>query len=157
MPTHRPQRVRFFEKFLRGKPNECWPWQGARTPFGYGWFHLCKNKKVLAHRMAVRYATGKKLRDITALVLHHCDNPPCVNPAHLYEGSHGDNSRDKVSRKRHTFGTRNPCAKLDDDAVRRIRKLRRLGYSIRGIAAKIGVAFPTVQAVLEKRTWVHVK
>jgi HNH endonuclease len=95
----RPLEERFWPKVRVGKPDECWEWDGARfSPTGYGAFQFGVKKTVRAHRIAFQLAGG--LLPPGMLVLHHCDNPPCCNPAHLYAGNHSQNNQDCVRRGR---------------------------------------------------------
>ena len=96
-----------------GGPDACHPWASYRMKSGYGqtWH---RGKKVLAHRKAFFLAHG---RWPEANACHSCDNPPCCNPAHLFEGSHGDNVADKVSKGRQ----HRPPVKTTDAQVRDIR------------------------------------
>jgi hypothetical protein len=75
-------------------PDACWPWIGSTTN-GYGRFHN-RNKPFLAHRVAYEMVYGPIPPGM--FVCHHCDNPPCCNPAHLFLGTGADNMRD-ASRK----------------------------------------------------------
>lgn len=79
----------------------CHIWTAARTDNGYGIFHLCAapdgTDVELAHRVAFLWAHGHWPQPHG---LHHCDNPPCVNPDHLYEGTPKDNAADKSRRGR---------------------------------------------------------
>ena len=80
---------------LRG---ECWEFTGSRQPHGYG--QLRRNYKLwLAHRYVWQHAVS----DIGSMyVLHHCDNPPCVRPSHLWLGTQTDNNRDREEKGRGT-------------------------------------------------------
>lgn len=92
---------RFETKVRRAGPDECWAWGGETQNKGYGVFATYsggKRKKHLAHRWALR-ASGVDLRD-DQKVLHSCDNPPCVNPAHLRAGTQLDNIRDALAKGR---------------------------------------------------------
>lgn len=82
----------------------CVPFGGARNRGGYGVLPKAVNGSRLAHRAALADALG---RPLVAFALHRCDNPPCINPAHLYEGTHRDNTEDKVSRGRQRGGRYN--------------------------------------------------
>jgi hypothetical protein len=75
----------------------CHIWTAARNDNGYGVFHLVPDEGELAHRVAFLWAHGHWPRPHG---LHHCDNPPCVNPAHIYEGTPKDNAQDKSARGR---------------------------------------------------------
>jgi hypothetical protein len=84
VPPHRPEL------------GPCWVWTGATFDGGYGCLRV-KNAGVGAHRLSWEMANG---RAPTAWVLHHCDNPCCVRPEHLYEGTRADNTRDMIERGR---------------------------------------------------------
>ena len=93
--------ARYWEKVDRREPDECWPWTGEVNNQGYGRFNLWhdgRRTRLLAHRLAVVLA-GTLLPE-RMKVLHRCDNPPCVNPAHLQIGTQGDNMRDALSKGR---------------------------------------------------------
>jgi hypothetical protein len=78
-------------------PDACWPWQGGRKVKGYG--RLMRDYKDLqSHRVAWEETFGPIPDGLQ--VLHHCDNPPCCNPAHLFLGTPGDNVRDMVAKGR---------------------------------------------------------
>ena len=98
----RPASDRFWEKVAKGEG--CWEWQGARDPHGYGRFQVVTGTTQKANRFAYELTNGPVPTGL--YVLHHCDNPPCVNPAHLYAGTQRDNVRDMVARGRQRFGGR---------------------------------------------------
>lgn len=89
--------VRFMDKF-EVRENGCWEWTKKTNRGGYGEFKV-RGKTVRAHRWA--YATFVEPIPEDLHVLHHCDNPPCVNPSHLFTGTHGDNMRDMFAKGRH--------------------------------------------------------
>jgi hypothetical protein len=91
-----------------GGPDACWPWLGRIEPKGYGTMAVGGRQR-LAHRCAMALAIGEVPRG--KLVLHACDNPPCVNPAHLRLGTQLDNMRDMVQRGRKVRGE-----KVNEDA-----------------------------------------
>lgn len=86
------------------KPDDCWPWQGCRNSKGYGQFGM-NRQHYLAHRLSYTVHFGPIPSGLC--VLHRCDNPICVNPAHLYAGTHKDNMRDKITKNRHWHGKLN--------------------------------------------------
>jgi len=90
-------RARFWEKVAVGEIGDCWEWSGAKTAFGHGRFRV-DGILVSPHRLVMEWVYGavpdKKL------VLHTCDNAACVNPNHLYIGTHRDNVLDAVCRGR---------------------------------------------------------
>jgi hypothetical protein len=86
---------RFWSKVAKG--DECWVWTAYLDERGYG--RVGFNGKVqYAHRVAYQLEVGPIPEG--AHILHSCDNPPCVNPAHLRAGTRSDNMRDKVARGR---------------------------------------------------------
>lgn len=99
-----PLSERFWPKVLKG--DGCWEWQGARTPKGYGLIRL-DGGLVYAHRVSWLLAKG----DPGELhVLHHCDNPCCVRPDHLFTGTRADNMQDMVRKGRWGNQTRKGAA-----------------------------------------------
>jgi hypothetical protein len=98
----------------------CWEWTGLLNPQGYGCFHW-QGKPVLAHRFSLSLTSN--ITD--KLVCHHCDNPRCVNPAHLYAGTAQTNSKDAKDRNRlwSAPGSKNPYSKLTESEVLDIRAL----------------------------------
>ena len=92
-------------------------------------------------------------------VCHTCDNPPCVNPAHLWLGTDADNMRDR-DRKGRTgwaLGSTNGQAKLTEEAIEVIRSLHRQGLSQQKIADRFGVVQTTISRVLLGQRWTHVR
>lgn len=82
-------------------PRGCWEWDGARNGNGYGLFTLKRAGmfRVRAHRLVFECVTGIALGE--DVLCHHCDNPPCVNPDHMFPGSHADNVADMMFKGRH--------------------------------------------------------
>lgn len=98
---------RFWSKVDRsGGPDSCWPWLAGRMRAGYGNFWMDGHEK-LAHRVAWELTNGPI--PIGLCVLHRCDNAPCQNPIHLWLGTKADNSRDMVSKGRHTSRQKTQC------------------------------------------------
>ena len=95
-PTFREEPWRFWAKVERRGGDECWLWLGACDSAGYG---RTTKAAIPAHRLAWELTFGEDPGDL--FVCHHCDNPPCCNPAHLFLGTSGDNSRDSVAKGRH--------------------------------------------------------
>lgn len=95
----------FMARVRAGSFGECAVWTGSRLKAGYGIFYFSgaptKSGGVLAHRMAWTLLYGDPGKRV---VCHTCDNPACVNPAHLFLGSHSDNTRDMVRKGRHVGG-----------------------------------------------------
>lgn len=93
-----PAEWRFWTKVLP-VDSGCWEWQGHRLPKGYGHFRGLTAKNVKAHRFAYELLVGPIPDGLR--VLHRCDNPPCVNPVHLFLGTDKDNSDDKIAKGRY--------------------------------------------------------
>lgn len=90
-------RQRFDASFQRAEGNVCWIWTGLLQKSGYGVIKR-KQKAVRAHRAAYELYVGPIPTGLH--VLHRCDNPPCVNPQHLFLGTHVDNMRDMEKKGR---------------------------------------------------------
>ncbi len=110
--TGRALAERFWERVDVGEPNECWPWMGYRDKDGYGRLKTGSRtdgsrKFERANRVAFRLTTG---HEAEGWVLHTCDNPPCCNPGHLYDGTPDDNGRDMRVRVRHPKRLKAKCA-----------------------------------------------
>ena len=91
----RPLAVRFAKFVDPAGEDECWPWKGGGTAQGYGLIRIDKVQRLATH-VALELAGKPRPGDL--LACHKCDNPPCVNPKHLYWGTHSDNAADFVSR-----------------------------------------------------------
>jgi hypothetical protein len=139
------------------KSGKCWVWQGARCSKGYGSLGF-KRKIVSAHRLAYELTHGPIPTGMH--VLHHCDNPPCCNPDHLWLGTNADNVADR-HRKGRSNGGSGPgelCghAKLTSDVAKQIRELCASGVTQRKCAKMFGVHFGTVNDLVLRKTWRHV-
>ena len=114
---------RFWEKVK--KTSKCWIWTGAKDGFGYGIIAIGGGLKlnIRTHR-AVWFLTNGYI-PIGMCVLHHCDNPPCVNPNHLFIGSNRDNVLDAVKKGRHHYAPIGNlyAKKLDHESAKTIQKL----------------------------------
>jgi len=115
---------------------ECIPWWGARSIKNYG--TLKRNGKQLkAHRFIWEQCFGPIPDGIC--VLHHCDNPPCVNPAHLFLGTKGDNNRDAAAKKRSRGKARL--------TVEQVRDIRTSGETQQVLADRYGISQPSVSYI----------
>jgi hypothetical protein len=150
---------RFWPRVQKGSHDDCWLWIAGKTGKGYGTIKL-KGREVLAHRLSYAWAhnidpLSEYFADVD--VLHRCDNPPCVNPAHLFSGTHADNMADAALKLRLPHGVEHFRAKLNDDLVRQIRSAGLTAKrEIVEFASRIGVDESTIRCVLRGRTWRHV-
>lgn len=155
-PQPKTPEERFWAKVDRRGPHECWPWTGSRNRKGYGNFYPERTRPIGATHAALLYGAGVSV-PVGLLVRHKCDNPPCVNPAHLELGTVKDNARDMVERGRLRIGRRyrgeaNAQAKLDEAAVRAIRAS---GEGDAALALMFGVSRSAVRFARIGRTWRH--
>ncbi len=167
-----PQKTleqRFWEKVDKTGPihpdlkTPCWIWTAATNPGGYGQIRRGGRGSdlVLAHRLSWELARGFIPEALHAL--HKCDNPPCVNPAHLFLGTNQDNIDDRVSKGRPSvrseqlpYGEAHRNAKLTAEVVREARVLFANGIFVRVLATKYGVSSSTMYNALIGKTWQHV-
>jgi hypothetical protein len=146
---------RFWGRVAKGGPDECWEWQRGTFGTGYGCYRH-EGRNVYAHRLAWELTHGP-IED-GLCVRHSCDNPLCVNPAHLLLGTDADNVRDKVERERQHRGEGSPMSKLTDSAVRCIRAL----YAERQadqkkLAELYGVDQAQISRIVSGKAWRHVR
>lgn len=171
--TRRPLLDRVVEKIDRAGPvhpvlgTRCWAWRGPFHSSGYAVIGSGgKYGRVLyVHRYALESALGRDL-DAGEWALHHCDNPGCVNPEHLFVGDAQANVSDMDAKGRRRFNA--PCgvdhhaAKLTpaqiEEARRRWKNSGKTGRSAKGetldtISKEFGVASTTLHAALKGKTW----
>jgi hypothetical protein len=153
-PESTPIAERFWSKV--DKSGDCWVWTGSRARGrwqGYGRINA-GDFVALAHRVSWEIANGPIPTGM--LVLHRCDNPPCVRPEHLFLGTSHDNNLDMARKRRSTHGERNAGAKLTKAMVRAMRAEREAGESVSALAGKYGVSPDSASRILNRRTWKHV-
>ena len=147
---------RFWKRVSKQGADRCWEWIGSKNIHGYGQFFVTRKKNIGAHRYSWAIHNGAIPDGLW--VLHVCDNPACVNPAHLFLGTVTDNVRDSVGKGR--WGTLHGedavNAKLTEEAVREIRSLRG-AVSQAVLASRYGVSRELVRDVQLGKKWKHVK
>lgn len=164
LPERRvPLRERFEGKYLVNAASGCWHWIGATREKGYGVINEGGEGRALAaHRVSFELHVGPIPEG--KWVLHRCDNPPCVNPAHLFLGDALANVRDMDAKGRRVsvprFGPRDPAqvlrherhpaAKLTAAQVRDIRSSMAKGTDL---AQRYGIDKTTVSRVRRGQTW----
>ena len=138
---------------------ECWLWTGCIDPrAGYGQFWVAKRVRK-AHR--VSYALEHGLTPANLCVLHSCDNPPCVNPAHLWLGTQLENIADRTrkgrsNRRATTVGEAHYAAILTRADVLKIRHRKQKGEIYRVIAKDFPVSASAVGRICRREVWKHV-
>lgn len=145
---------RFWAKVDQRGPDECWPWLGGCNSHGYGVIrsHSIDGPLLLAHRVSLELA-GIELGPSTR---HTCDNPPCVNPAHLIPGTQAENTGDMIARGRGLIGTLNGHAKLDPGKVLAIRAAALTGATYAEIGEEFGVNASAIGKIVRRERWQHV-
>jgi hypothetical protein len=160
-----PLAERFWPKVKTLGPLDCWEWQAAKTDKGYGVIasDIDDRKRrglpvmMKAHRASWELARGP-LPSGPLCVLHRCDNPPCVNPTHLFLGTNADNIRDMHAKGRDNNGPRrhgsaNHLTKLTPAQALEMRELYQWGASPKALATRFGVNVSHVRYVGIGRLW----
>lgn len=144
---------------LAALDSPCIEYSGARhVEHGYGIMRF-KGVTQRAHRVAYCQANGIELAAISGMtVRHRCDNPPCVNPAHLVLGTHTDNMRDMIARgrNRQPKGSGNGRSKLTESIVSDVKRRLAEREPLRAIARSVGVASSTIARISTGQIWRHV-
>lgn len=158
---------RFWTKVDRADTGSCWTWGGCRVK-GYGQFSLGKARRVYAHRFAYELAYGPIPQGM--LVLHRCDNPPCVRLDHLFLGTDLDNMQDKAAKGRAATGARNGVhthpervsrgeahhrARMTAAQVLEAQQRRARGEKVVSIAHDLGVSLSGLYQALGGNSWRH--
>lgn len=135
------------------KTNSCWMWTGAKDKLGYGRLSLAKNIKVGAHRFSYALTFGIDPADLC--VCHRCDNPGCINPEHLFLGTHKDNSDDKFLKGRAApqHGQNNGASKLTEEAVEEIKIALAAWMSNTELGKLYGVHHSQISAIKRGVSW----
>ncbi len=159
-PAHMHARSRmttpenFWQNADCRNPLGCWEWRGTRDKNGYG--RVSANYDTLpAHRLAYKISHGAIPPG--RLVCHSCDNPPCINPKHLWLGTPHQNTSDAVRKKRHAHGGRVHGAVLTAGAVKLARNLYKHNgpYNMTDLAYLFGVKKTAMRNAIRHVTWRH--
>lgn len=141
--VRQPVSVRFWAKVDKRGSDECWPWTANRDGDGYGQLTVLEGDRRTtekAQRVSWRLANGPIPDGM--LVLHRCDNPPCVNPAHLFLGTHRDNVADCDAKGRRAQAT------FDRRAADEVRRRHASGESQVSLAASYGTSRITIWRIV---------
>src|SRR3990167_41875 len=156
------QRIEKVFKRVTVKPEtKCWVWNGAVAGNGYGQTYK-KGKVIYAHRLSYELFFGEVEKGL--FVCHRCDNPPCVNPEHLFLGTNADNVDDRNKKGRTAKGEHCGLSKLTE---KQVTKIRSLYIPIRGryhngkitkktLASKFKVSEKNIEKILSNKTWKYV-
>jgi hypothetical protein len=153
-PAHRPEL------------GPCWEWTGSKLKSGHGLLRSVAADTYLAHRLSWHIHNGPIPDGLC--VLHHCDNPPCVRPDHLFLGTRADNTMDMISKGRQNFadglralrsfqtGSGNPQAKMTEEKVIELRRRAADGEHYAELAVAFSIAASTANAIILGNSWKHV-
>jgi len=147
-------KIRFWSKVDIKGPNDCWLWTAGKLR-GYGsfWMHRKNNA---SHQIAWILTNGSYDADL--LVCHHCDNPPCCNPSHLFLGTSKDNMIDMTQKGRSGgsgIGENNAFSKLTEKEVLEIRTMLSKGRTQADVAQIYNVHPSCIGNIHHHRTWKH--
>ena len=135
--------------------NGCWEWTRAPSMNGYGMMRI-DGIVFKSHRVSKVVFDGFDIKS-SLFVCHHCDNPPCFNPKHLFIGTRSDNANDMFSKNRgySAKGEYNPKAKLTESQVHRIFLMEELGETHEYISSFFPIGRAMVSHILRKESWRH--
>jgi hypothetical protein len=133
----------------QGPNGDCWIWTGGKTSVGYGLIAI-GGKRQSVHRLSYELSNGPIPEGL--IVRHKCDNPLCVNPAHLEVGTHKDNTNDMIQRGRLAQGPKRK-SKLSEESVISIRFKHLSGTTQSQLAKEFNVSISTINGIVLGRTW----
>lgn len=162
-PTRWPKGTTTEDRLLFGiklSTTGCWEFNGGRNPDGYGVIFV---EGVLQHAHRTAWEVWRGLVPTGFCVCHHCDNPPCINPKHLFVGDMRYNMLDMVAKNRDNrnrdsknVGELNGCSKLTAATAREIRIRARNGENQTALANEFGVSQNLISLIKRGKNWSHV-
>src|SRR5262245_448444 len=150
VPLH-PMETFWLHVVVVEVPDGCWLWRAGVNDSGYGIVRVGRLRK-RAHHVSWFLTYG----EWPAYLMHRCDVPRCVNPAHLSEGTQRQNMADMTNKGRRSRGEDRPAAKLTDARAVELRALRADGWSYNRLASRYGITRSAVIQVVQRKTWAHV-
>lgn len=136
-----------FLSYIEKIDSGCWLWKGYKNRKNYGKLSFQSNRSAIASRVSYELFVGPIEGKL--FICHTCDNPSCVNPSHLFAGSHMENMIDMIEKGRSN-------SKLSPIEVLEIRKMWENGLSQNTIMEKFNIASSTISNIVHRRSWKHV-
>lgn len=150
------EKDRFWSKVAVTSEGSCWLWTASVEPFGYPVFYLSGGRKMRGHRYSLQLKLGRPIA-AGMIACHTCHVPSCVNPQHLYEGTHASNSDDKVRAERQMRGSGSTHSHLTDgDVICIIQRYAAGGVSQRALAREFSVSQSEISRMITGRSWKHI-
>lgn len=148
-----PLEKRFMSHVEQRGPDECWLWTASLNDHGYGVIGVVGRKQQKAHRISWELYKGPIVSGMC--VLHRCDNPPCVNPDHLFLGTMADNTADMLSKGRASklCGENSSNAKLTTAQVLEIKASKNVPARV--FMDRFDISESTVHGIKSGRYWTH--
>ena len=146
---HLPIAERLIARIEFDTNGGCWLWSGATDGYGYGSLGVARGRTGKAYR--VSYATFVGPIPPLAHVLHRCDTPACINPAHLFLGTHRDNMDDMFAKGRNAKGAALPHTTLTENDVLMIRARVAAGETRAAVARDYPVSQPTISRIVSRK------
>ena len=147
---------RAIERYEPDTNGGCWLWTAGLDKSGYAVISE-NNRQTKVHRLIYKTLCGSIPNGL--LVCHRCDVRSCINPEHLFLGTHADNTNDMYAKGRGVDrkGIKHPLAKLSSENVLEIRNMVRAGNSQSSVAKKFSVSKSTISGICSQGRWNHVE
>jgi len=153
--TAKNKKTDFLKFFRVSLKHECWQWFGVKHLNGYGRFRF-NGKYYLAHRFSWEFYKGEIPEKLD--VCHTCDNPSCVNPSHLFLGTHQQNMQDRTQKERQAKGELIGNSKLTEEDIILIKDLyQRYKIPHSKLAKMFQVNKSGISRIINKQMWKHIK
>lgn len=152
-------RIGWTEVVRRPELGPCWEWNGARGQAGHGQIRMHGSTRQV-HRVTLEHHSGPIPEGENSL--HRCDNPPCLNPDHLFAGTQKENMHDMWRKGRQQLyvdqplGSRHPGAKLTEAQVLELRAMRQGGATYQSLVVRFGISKTNVADIVKRKIWRHI-